>query len=109
MKTAREYFKEEWGTGFTKATLSEKGAVVEMSMEDIYNTMESFASQPKWISVKERLPKEEGLYLVFRKHPEKGTYKYEIETLKRNDKGNLFWYDYLFITHWQPLPTPPTK
>tara|TARA_R110002020_G_scaffold457907_1_gene675008 strand:+ start:1296 stop:1580 length:285 start_codon:yes stop_codon:yes gene_type:complete len=70
--------------------------------------MEEHASQDKWISVEERLPEEEGLYLVFRKNPEQGTYKYDIEWLKRTYEGELFWYDYLFITHWQPL-TPPTK
>ena len=40
---AREFFTREWGTGFTKATLSEKNGFFEMSMEDVYSTMESYA------------------------------------------------------------------
>ena len=38
-----EFFTQEWGTGFTKATLSEKNGLLEMSMEDIYSTMERYA------------------------------------------------------------------
>ena len=40
---AKEFFTQEWGTGFTKATLSEKNGLLEMSMEDIYSTMERYA------------------------------------------------------------------
>lgn len=40
---ANEFFTQEWGTGFTKATLSEKNGLLEMSMEDIYSTMERYA------------------------------------------------------------------
>ena len=40
---AKEYFTQEWGTGFTRATLSEKNGLLEMSMEDIYSTMEKYA------------------------------------------------------------------
>lgn len=41
--TAKQFFTEEWGTGFIKATLSEKNGLLEISMEDIYSTMESYA------------------------------------------------------------------
>ena len=40
--TAKEFFTQEWGAGFTKATLSEKNGLLEMSMEDIYLTMEEY-------------------------------------------------------------------
>lgn len=40
---AKEFFTQEWGTGFTKATLSENNGLLEMSMEDIYSTMEKYA------------------------------------------------------------------
>jgi len=40
---AKAFFTQEWGTGFTKATLSEKNGVLEMSIDDIYYTMEKFA------------------------------------------------------------------
>lgn len=40
---AEKFFKQEWGTGFTKATLSEKNGILYLSMEDIYSTMERYA------------------------------------------------------------------
>lgn len=43
--SAEEFFKQEWGTGFIKATLSEKNGILELSMQDIYDTMEKFKNQ----------------------------------------------------------------
>lgn len=43
--TPEQYWNDEWGTGFTKATLSEKNGILEMSMDDIYDTMQSFAER----------------------------------------------------------------
>lgn len=40
---AKKFFTEEWGAGFIKATLSEKHGLLELSMEDIYSTMEKYA------------------------------------------------------------------
>lgn len=40
---AEDYFKKEWGTGFIKATLSEKDGLLELSMNDLYETMEGYA------------------------------------------------------------------
>lgn len=40
--TAKEHFIQEWGTGFKDATLSSEKGLLKMSMEDIYNTMESY-------------------------------------------------------------------
>lgn len=43
IKSAEEFFTQEWGTGFIRATLSEKNGLLEMSMEDIYSTMQKHA------------------------------------------------------------------
>ncbi len=61
--------------------------------------------EPKWISVDERLPKHQtGEYFLLR--------------IKDKDKTMIgFWGGYHFqigktqppVTHWQPLPTPPTE
>ena len=51
MSKAEEYFKKEWGTGFIKSMLSEKNGLLEMSMEDIYNTMQSFADEQNELEV----------------------------------------------------------
>lgn len=39
---AKEFFKEQWGTAFVGAKLSHKDGILELSMEDIYNTMEKY-------------------------------------------------------------------
>ena len=57
----------------------------------------------EWISVKDRLPDLEKAddYIVVRKgNVETANWCY--------DSGRGFWYDYLGITHWMPLPEPPT-
>ena len=43
--TAKKYFKEQWGTAFTGATLTYKNGMLELSMEDIYRTMEGYKSR----------------------------------------------------------------
>lgn len=63
-----------------------------------------------WISVKDRLPEAEKLCLLF------GREEYEIGRIT-NDGIFDIWEDYKFsaemepemITHWMPLPAPPTE
>jgi len=46
--SAEKFFKEQWGTGFIKATLSEQKGLLELSMSDIYETMEAYKkTKPK--------------------------------------------------------------
>jgi len=82
------------------------------------------ADAMKWISVKDRLPEEDGKYFVFRKH----TYGAGITTLRfakdarKVDKYDFHrgwkkvWYEYDSewghytlddVTHWMPLPEAP--
>tara|TARA_R110002020_G_scaffold175997_4_gene368041 strand:- start:10815 stop:11045 length:231 start_codon:yes stop_codon:yes gene_type:complete len=69
---AKEFFAQEWGTGFTKAKLSEKNGLLEMSMEDIYSTMELYAvSQRYTIEDIERCVENWGLCKVEKEHIEK--------------------------------------
>lgn len=42
--TPKEFFRLEWGTGFHKAVLHEEDGLLELSMEDIYNTMENYVN-----------------------------------------------------------------
>ena len=47
MNEPEKHFKEVWGTAFTGAKLSHKNGLLELSMEDIYETMQSFADKDK--------------------------------------------------------------
>lgn len=56
--------------------------------------------QPRWISVEERLPEEDGFYLVYGPFIYRDTKWYD-----RKNFSQYFWkHD---VTHWMPLPEPP--
>lgn len=47
---AKKFFREKWGEGFKYVTLSNGTKRLEMSMKDVYRTMEEYAkivNQPK--------------------------------------------------------------
>ena len=55
----------------------------------------------EWVSVDERLPEEEGKYIVC-------TAKNTVYCAKYHAKGKFFGTDmHTHITHWMPLPAPP--
>lgn len=55
---AEEFFTKEWGTGFHDATLSSDKGLLQMSMEDVYKTMEQYAqSKEGWVGV-DRIPED---------------------------------------------------
>ena len=65
-----------------------------------------------WVSVKDRLPNYNGIYLVWRSH----YYSGEIEPVVCYFDGQNTWYaDFERIlhsddiTHWMPLPEPPKE
>ena len=55
-----------------------------------------------WISVKDRLPEEEGLYLVAVVNDHERRYS---KTAWYHGHGN--WFLHQKVTHWQYLPQPP--
>lgn len=67
-----------------------------------------FDEKMEWISVKDRLPEESGLYLTYG-----GIYyneKTKSEFLKVVRFKNNFICDFnpcAYVTHWMPLPEPP--
>ena len=68
----------------------------------VSNLIEQIAelSKQKWIPVTERLPEEDGFTLIFTAHGHAGVCYFT----------NGWWGGYGMdgITHWMPLPTPPT-
>ena len=69
IKSAEEFFTQEWGTGFIRATLSEKNGLLDMSMEDIYSTMQKhtdYVLKAKLESITDELINSQaGFYSVF--------------------------------------------
>lgn len=62
----------------------------------------------KWISVKERLPEKNGIYLIYSAHDD------EITTGYFNKENSNFYCHTLreidnYNSHWMPLPDPPNK
>ena len=71
----------------------------EMAIEAAYTA--GYRNQ-EWISVDERLPNKEGVYLVY-------TYKRHMKMSKYSGWGvdDEASFDDYFVTHWMPLPEPP--
>ena len=62
------------------------------------------AAKPKWISVKERLPEADGMYVVYMPPPSE-----PIITAEYSDSRWADWEVDItkYVTHWAPLPEPP--
>ena len=58
----------------------------------------------KWIPATERLPEEEGLYLVAVVNDHERRYS---KTAWYHGHGN--WFLHQKVTHWMPLPEPPKE
>ena len=61
----------------------------------------------EWISVKERLPEESGMYIVTANdgHAQRVSF---VQWQKKNRMWNLTGArSYWRVTHWQPMPQPP--
>ena len=66
---------------------------------------------PEWISVKDEMPEQGQKVLVFRPHAHEKPYKdpnYKICTYAGEDIFINSHFEHE-ITHWMPLPKPPTK
>jgi hypothetical protein len=70
--------------------------------------LEEHFSESKWIPVTERLPEQDGWYIVYTKN--KG------DTARRFNKAQYYHYSWHGnggrwdnVTHWMPLPEPPKR
>lgn len=74
------------------------------------------AAQPKWISVKERLPEINELVVILHEDKSKlnhrkppvyfGRWK-GADWMEVLDSSDVPWFSETAITHWMPLPKPP--
>lgn len=98
MKTAKEI-----ATKFFYWWYNQPSANTEQGFDSWAKTDEGkqlLASQPKWISVEERLPDPFDWVIGCNDEDEKS-----FQT-RHEEHG---WSRSRKVTHWQPLPTPPTK
>ena len=70
----------------------------EQALSEIREMLESAQSEPQWIPCREKLPEENGEYLVTREA--KGIYKYVDIVKKTNTSGDIA----SDIIAWMPLP-----
>ena len=94
----------EWYVAFRNKGKGEEKCVLELL--DAADTIEALeATQPKWISVEERLPEKDGKFIVctakgsvyctrFKAYGKSGSFQTDINT---------------HITHWMSLPEPPKE
>ena len=92
----------EWYFAYRNIGRGEEKCVREL--RDAADTIEALeAAEPKWISVKEKLPENDDNYLVFtsdKNEEEIATYYGDGEWLT-HDLTNLT----RLVTHWMPLPS----
>ena len=82
-----------------------------------HKVIEAYASQftspiDKWVSVKEKAPNKSGLYLTILAETEDqyiAYYKSNRNTFEIYGLGRVQPVTDMNVTHWQPLPNPPTK
>lgn len=76
--------------------------------EFIKNWMPDLPTVGGWISVKDRMPKEEGRYIVYADKGVKSAFYETYEGESRwTDEGERYWD--IHVTHWMPLPEPPKE
>lgn len=64
----------------------------------------------EWISVKDRLPNKEGIYICVLDLTPMVGFKYRtIETVRYSGRWLYDSKEINYVTHWMPLPEPPKE
>ena len=65
----------------------------------------------EWISVKDRLPAEEGMYLLYITGRNYKTTKTDCYVIDKKNTSYRYWSlsSHLNVTHWMSLPEPPKE
>ena len=80
---------------------------IETVLEYAENLQTTDAAQ-EWISVKDRVPKNSGRYLVVHRNKHDGSTSIAITAYIKCRVGEWWSNDYVYnVTHWMPLPEMP--
>ena len=94
---------DKYGNG-CKDTLNRDALAYIHLLENHIGELTERVAQPRWISVEERLPEENGKYIVCTAKGSVYCTKFSI------DVCGIFHTDmYTHISHWMPLPEPPKE
>ena len=89
----------------------EEGQELCQSHSDAVASAIDVAMAGSWISVKERLP-DENRFVLLACHNSASLYYVQTGRMLQNEDRSYTWKCCDFpeeVTHWQPLPQPPTK
>ena len=94
---------DKYGNG-CEDTLNRDALAYIHLLENHIGELTEKVAQPKWISVEERLPEENGKYIVCTAKGSVYCTKFSIGV-----RGSFHTDMYTHITHWMPLPEPPKE
>lgn len=98
-----EKFKDAHYISAGAIALSDAGAEVQF-LCDVVEMLEKGNCKQEWISVEDRLPEKEGVYLV---HTTYNIIETEVFYISKHDDISYWWDLDGMVTHWMPLPEPP--
>lgn len=82
-------------------------------VDEVIANVPSIEAEPKWISVKERLPEKNDMYLAHLVHSYSHEDKYSCVTVcffNLNARSKWAIEERVYkVTHWMPLPQPPKE
>ena len=85
--------------------LRAEGYIVDFNnRSDAEKVCEGYKQKSGWISVEDRLPEKEGVYLV---HTTYNIIETEVFYISKHDDISYWWDLDGMVTHWMPLPEPP--
>lgn len=87
----------------------EKLLELETEIKKLQAENEQLKKQSQWISVKDKLPKNDDYVLITDSHGFTVVgYFWPFGSSMYRNKGTWYYGDHeQFVTHWMPLPTPP--
>lgn len=98
-------------TPYTQGSMAKKDAIEKLKkkwnkvLKGVLkeSTFPNLSERPYWIDVKDRLPKNDGLYIVYRKDKKQDGLEFEFFY----NRLGRFMNTHNPVTHWMPIPSKP--